>query len=95
MPMMLNELLEGWVDSAPVVRLTGICLDNRSIEPGAAVVAVQGQLGHGLDDGLGHVIRPFHQGFNKLQPLLTIIIFIAEEVLAKPDTAAGTQPTGQ
>jgi len=47
--MMLNELLEGWVDAAPAVRLTGICLDNRSIEPGEAFVAVQGQLGHGLD----------------------------------------------
>lgn len=47
--MILNELLEGWVDTAPEVRLTGICLDNRCIEPGQAFVAVQGQLGHGLD----------------------------------------------
>ncbi len=49
MPMTLHELLEGWVDSAPAVRLTGICLDNRSIEPGEAFVAVQGQQSHGLD----------------------------------------------
>ena len=47
--MMLQELLEGWAETAPAVRLTGICLDNRSIEPGEAFVAVQGQLGHGLD----------------------------------------------
>ena len=47
--MMLNDLLEGWVEAAPAIRLTGICLDNRCIEPGEAFVAVQGQLGHGLD----------------------------------------------
>ncbi len=45
----LLELLEGWVDEVPEVRLTGICLDNRSVEKGEAFVAVQGQMGHGLD----------------------------------------------
>jgi len=49
MPMMLHELLQGWVDSAPAVQFTGICLDNRSIERGEVFVAVQGQFGHGLD----------------------------------------------
>lgn len=49
MLMLLHELLEGWADSVPAVQLKGICLDNRCIEPGQAFVAVQGQLGHGLD----------------------------------------------
>jgi len=47
--MNLHELLEGWVDDAPAIRLGGIGLDNRSIQPGEAFVAVKGQLGHGLD----------------------------------------------
>jgi len=49
MAMILPELLEGWLDEAPEVKLTGICLDNRNVEVGDAFVAVQGQLGHGLD----------------------------------------------
>lgn len=68
--MILNELLEGWVDTAPEVRLTGICLDNRCIEPGQAFVAVQGQLGHGLDYARAAVaagaVAVIHDG---LQPL--------------------------
>jgi len=68
--MMLQELLEGWVDTAPAVRLKGICLDNRSIEPGEAFVAVQGQLGHGLDYAQAAVaagaVAVIHDG---LQPL--------------------------
>ncbi len=47
--MTLQELLEGWVDGAAAPRLTGIALDNRTIKPGDAFVAVKGQLGHGLD----------------------------------------------
>ena len=47
--MTLFELLEGWVEEAPAARLSGISLDNRSIEAGEAFVAVQGQVGHGLD----------------------------------------------
>jgi len=49
MAMTLFELLEGWVDEAAAVRLAGISLDNRNIEDGEAFVAVQGQVGHGLD----------------------------------------------
>jgi len=49
MTMSLHELLEGWVDDAPAIGLTGICLDNRNIEAGEAFVAVQGQMGHGLE----------------------------------------------
>lgn len=45
----LHELLEGWADAAPEVRLTGIGLDNRCIKEGEAFVAVQGMLSHGLD----------------------------------------------
>jgi len=47
--MMLNELLEGWNGEVVPVQLSGISLDNRDIEPGEAFVAVQGQVGHGLD----------------------------------------------
>ena len=49
MAMTLREFLEGWVEDAPETRLTGISLDNRNIESGEAFVAVQGQIGHGLD----------------------------------------------
>lgn len=45
----LHELLEGWVDDAPRVRLSGINPDKHTIEAGEVFVAVQGQLGHGLD----------------------------------------------
>jgi len=47
--MTLHELLEGWVNDAPALRLTGISLDNREIKPGDVFVAIQGQLVHGLD----------------------------------------------
>jgi UDP-N-acetylmuramoyl-L-alanyl-D-glutamate--2,6-diaminopimelate ligase len=49
MAMTLQEFLEGWVEDAPAVRLTGMSLNNRSIEPGEAFVAVKGQVGHGLE----------------------------------------------
>ena len=49
MAMILHELLEGWVQNVPAVRVTGIGLDNREIKPGDVFVAVQGQLVHGLD----------------------------------------------
>jgi UDP-N-acetylmuramoyl-L-alanyl-D-glutamate--2,6-diaminopimelate ligase len=49
MAMMLHELLEGWVQNVPAVRVTGIGLDNRRIKPGDVFVAVQGQSVHGLD----------------------------------------------
>lgn len=68
--MTLQELLEGWVDTAPAVGLTGICLDNRNINPGEAFVAVQGQLGHGLDYAQAAIaagaVAVIHDG---LQPL--------------------------
>ncbi len=77
--MMLNELLEGWVDTAPDVRLTGICLDNRSIEPGEAFVAVQGQLGHGLDYAQAAVaagaVAVIHDGLRPL-PQLAVPTFM-------------------
>jgi len=67
--MTLRELLEGWVD-APPVSLAGIALDNRNIEPGEAFVAVQGQLGHGLEYAPAAVaagaVAVIHDG---LQPL--------------------------
>jgi UDP-N-acetylmuramoyl-L-alanyl-D-glutamate--2,6-diaminopimelate ligase len=49
MAMTLFELLQGWVDEAPELRLTGVSLDNRNIQAGVAFVAVQGQMSHGLD----------------------------------------------
>ena len=49
MAMTLHELLEGWVENASAVRVTGIGLDNREIKPGDVFVAVQGQSVHGMD----------------------------------------------
>ena len=76
MAMTLRELLEGWVDEAPVLRITGIGLDNRSIKPGDAFVAVQGQLAHGLDFARAAVaagaVAVIHDG---LQALPTVILF--------------------
>jgi len=68
--MTLFELLEGWVEDAPAARLSGISLDNRSIEAGEAFVAVQGQVGHGLDYARSAVnagaVAVIHDG---LQPI--------------------------
>lgn len=49
MTMTLRELLEGWADHVPEIRVTGIGLDNRQISKGDAFVAVRGQTSHGLD----------------------------------------------
>jgi UDP-N-acetylmuramoyl-L-alanyl-D-glutamate--2,6-diaminopimelate ligase len=49
MTLYLQELLEGWVYDAPEISLSGISLDEHSMEAGDAYVAVQGQAGHGLD----------------------------------------------
>jgi UDP-N-acetylmuramoyl-L-alanyl-D-glutamate--2,6-diaminopimelate ligase len=45
----LPDLLEGWVNDVPEVPLSGISLDNRTVRAGEAFIAVQGQVGHGLD----------------------------------------------
>jgi len=78
--MMLQELLEGWVDTAPAVRFTGICLDNRSIEPGEAFVAVQGQLGHGLDYAQAAVaagaVAVIHDGLQLLPQLAVPAVMV-------------------
>lgn len=73
MAMTLRELLEGWVDEAPALRVTGIGLDNRSIKPGEAFVAVQGQLAHGLDYARAAVaagaVAVIHDGLKALPEL--------------------------
>jgi UDP-N-acetylmuramoyl-L-alanyl-D-glutamate--2,6-diaminopimelate ligase len=46
-PMWLDELLEGWVDDAPAVRISGLGIDSRKLRPGDAFVAVQGGTHHG------------------------------------------------
>jgi len=73
MPMTLQELLEGWVDGAPPVRLTGIGLDNRGIKPGEAFVAVKGHVGHGLDYARSAVaagaVAVIHDGLHPLPDL--------------------------
>ena len=73
MAMNLFELLEGWVGEAPETRLSGIGLDNRTIEPGEAFVAVQGQVGHGLDYARSAVnagaVAVIHDGLQALPPL--------------------------
>jgi UDP-N-acetylmuramoyl-L-alanyl-D-glutamate--2,6-diaminopimelate ligase len=71
--MTLQELLVGWVDGAPALRLTGIGLDNRGIEPGEAFVAVRGQQGHGLDYARAAVaagaVAVIHDGLHPVPPL--------------------------
>jgi UDP-N-acetylmuramoyl-L-alanyl-D-glutamate--2,6-diaminopimelate ligase len=46
--MSLRALLEGWLESAPDVAISGIVMDSRQIEPGFAFVAVRGDNGHGM-----------------------------------------------
>jgi len=79
--MTLQELLEGWVDTAPEVSLTGICLDNRIVEPGEAFVAVQGQVGHGLDYAQAAVVSGavavIHDGLQPLPPLAVPAVMVA------------------
>jgi UDP-N-acetylmuramoyl-L-alanyl-D-glutamate--2,6-diaminopimelate ligase len=69
----LHELLEGWVDDAPEVRLSGINLNKYAIEAGEAFVAIQGQMGHGLDDARFAVdagaVAVIHDGLRALPAL--------------------------
>jgi len=46
--MSLRALLEGWIDDAADVAISGIVMDSRQVEPGFAFVAVRGGSGHGL-----------------------------------------------
>jgi UDP-N-acetylmuramoyl-L-alanyl-D-glutamate--2,6-diaminopimelate ligase len=73
MAMMLNELHEGWNGEVSPVPLTGISLDNRDVEPGNAFVAVQGQVGHGLDYARSAVaagaVAVIHDGLARIPQL--------------------------
>ena len=81
MAMTLHELLEGWVDRAPALRLTGIGLDNRDIKPGDAFVAVQGQLVHGLDYARSAVaagaVAVIHDGLKPVPQLDVPVLEVA------------------
>ncbi len=46
--MSLRALLEGWVEQAPDVAISGVVMDSRQVEPGFAFVAVRGGSGHGM-----------------------------------------------
>jgi UDP-N-acetylmuramoyl-L-alanyl-D-glutamate--2,6-diaminopimelate ligase len=46
--MSLRVLLEGWLDMAPDVAISGIVMDSRQVEPGFAFVAIRGGSGHGM-----------------------------------------------
>ena len=48
-PLSLRTLLAGIVEAAPDVPVSGLTLDNRSIQPGMAFVALRGTRQHGLD----------------------------------------------
>lgn len=82
MAMTLNEFLEGWVETAPEVRLSGISLDNRSIEEGEAFVAVQGQVGHGLDYARSAVdagaVAVIHDGLQPVPPLDVPVVKVTD-----------------
>lgn len=71
--MTLQELLEGWADGAPALRVTGMGLDNRNIKPGDVFVAVKGQSGHGLEYAKAAVaagaIGVIHDGLQALPEL--------------------------
>ena len=69
----LHELVEGWVDDAPRVRLSGINFDYRAIGAGEVFVAVQGQAGHGLDYARAAIaagaVAVIHDGLQALPAL--------------------------
>ncbi len=81
MAMTLHELLEGWVEQAPALSLSGIGLDNRDIKPGDAFVAVQGQLVHGLDYAPSAVaagaVAVIHDGLKPVPELGVPVIEVA------------------
>jgi UDP-N-acetylmuramoyl-L-alanyl-D-glutamate--2,6-diaminopimelate ligase len=82
MTMPLNELLEGWADGAEESRITGLCLDNRMIEPGEAFVAVQGLEGHGIDYAKAAVdagaVAVIHDGLKAVPELSVPIVEVPE-----------------
>ena len=45
---LLSEVLADFADSIPLIRITGLALDNRKIQAGMAFVALQGTRQHGL-----------------------------------------------
>ncbi len=49
MSILLADLLTGWADKVPDIRISGICLDHRRIDNEDVFVAVQGGSSHGLD----------------------------------------------
>ncbi len=71
--MTLQELLQGWVDDVAPVEMSGIGLDNRTINPGDVFVAVQGHSGHGLDYASSAVaagaVAVIHDGLQDLPSL--------------------------
>lgn len=71
--MTLQELLDGWVDGAPALRLSGIGLDHRVIKPGDAYVAVKNGQAHGLDRAHAAVaagaVAVIHDGLQTLPGL--------------------------
>jgi UDP-N-acetylmuramoyl-L-alanyl-D-glutamate--2,6-diaminopimelate ligase len=82
MAMYLHELLEGWVDDAAEVRLSGIGLDNRNIQAGEAFVAVKGHVGHGLDYARSAVaagaVAVIHDGLHSLPDLNVPSVKVAD-----------------
>jgi len=78
--MTLQELLEGWVE-APAIKLTGIGLDNRGIQPGEAFVAVRGGLRHGLDYARAAVaagaVAVIHDGLQPVPELGVPVVEVA------------------
>ena len=82
MAMTLFELLEGWLDEAPDIRLSGISLDNRSVKPGEAFVAVQGLSSHGLDYSRAAVeagaVAVIHDGLQVVPKLNVPVLKVAD-----------------
>ena len=82
MAMTLQELLEGWAESTCQLKIGGISLDNRNIEQGEVFVAVQGQVGHGLDYARAAVeagaVAVIHDGLGNLPALDVPVVKVGE-----------------
>jgi UDP-N-acetylmuramoyl-L-alanyl-D-glutamate--2,6-diaminopimelate ligase len=82
MSMTLQELVEGWAVTDSQVRVGGVCLDNRSIKQGELFVAVQGQVGHGVDYAQAAVeagaVAVIHDGRGDLPALDVPVVHVGD-----------------
>jgi UDP-N-acetylmuramoyl-L-alanyl-D-glutamate--2,6-diaminopimelate ligase len=81
-PMMsLQVLLDGIVDSAPDVLVSGLTLDNRKIQPGMAFIALRGTRQHGLSYAASAV-----------EAGAVVVLYEPEDSLQQPPLSVGLVP---